>query len=128
MNLLNKAALSLAVVVLAGCSTSGGLHSGNTNFAFPNSNITPIKNVSYSEKRMVYGAPKITAKDMQEYLAKALEEAGPDADVLINYTLDTNTTVFFPFVQLVSVNLRGTAAKMEVGRQYLEQEQKLKTR
>lgn len=122
------AAALLLAGAISGCSTSGGMHAGNTNYAFPNSNITPIKTVSYSEEKMVIGVPKITAADMQRYKDKALEQAGPDADILIDYTLDTNTTILLPFVQQLKITLRGTAAKMEVGRQYLDSEKKLKNR
>lgn len=109
---------------LYGCTITGGLTGGNANYAFPNSNVVALGKVKATDSSMMYGTAGITAEKMQELLDKALSKSA-DADIIINYTLDTSSTSLFPFVTYVSMTLEGTAAKMVVGKQDLESATKL---
>jgi len=118
MTYLKNILIIFAMITLTGCTMNGGFTGGNANYAFPNSNVTPIKQVRYSTSSTSFFTSEISSEDMQDVLDKALEQSS-DADVLINYTLDTKVTMVFPFVYSITFDLRGTAASMEVGRQYI---------
>lgn len=103
-----------------GCSMKLGSFEPNSHFAFPNSNVTPLGQVSAEVSRTSFFIAKVVDKEMlDEVLNKALKEKG--GDVLINYKLTTTVTTF-PIIPIIITSIRvdGTACKMTIGRQELK--------
>jgi len=118
MKTVKRAALVFYLFAMAGCSVKGGQFRDETNFSFPNSNVTPLGSVKSTMSRWSFLTTPIGEADALLLLKDAIgQKAG--ADLVINYTLDTKVTVFPLFIYKTDMVLEGTAAKMEVGEQDL---------
>lgn len=105
-------------VFLSGCSTTAGSFSPATNFTYPNSNIIPLGHVHITTKEGAFlSPPPLTKEKILKLLNDALGQR-PGADMIVNYTLDTTYTVY-PFYTIQTLNLDGTAVKMDVGKKEL---------
>ena len=119
--------LSGLVVALCGltcgCSTTYGDTSIKSHFAFPNSNIQPLGEVTaIKSKTSVFLPRQITHKDLVNATNEALAQKS-GADLLINVKQDvTVTQIPLPILTIFVTKLKmsGTAAKMEVGEKYLD--------
>lgn len=110
-------ALGLAAT---GCAIGSSSQSPQSHFAFPNSNVIPLGQAQGKVSKLCgilivqWDFPNA---DMQEQATQqALQKA--NADSLINVRTDSDTFNAFLF-SMCSVSVRGTAARMEVGRQVL---------
>jgi len=110
----------LITLALSGCSFKVGDFVPNSKFAFPNSNVEPIGNVSAEVSKMgFFNAVSVDKVLIDEVMNKALKEKG--GDLLINYKMETTVTSFviLPIYQ-TTLKVEGTACKMTVGRQELK--------
>jgi hypothetical protein len=117
-------ALSLLVVwFFAGCSfVTEGRFVTHSQFVYPNSNVKTLGPVVARRFKFTPLVPlEITLKDMTNVYNKALSKRA-GANLLVNYTEDTTIVmiyaVFAP-LYIVIYQLKGEAAKMEVGQQEL---------
>lgn len=111
----------LVFFVCAGCSLTMGKFDTNTHFAYPNSNITPLGQVKVAtNKSSILIPPFIAYDDVKELINKGLAQK-PGADLIINYKVDTTVTSYLGLFYTLEVTLEGTAVKMEVGKQELEE-------
>lgn len=130
MLIKNLKLISLTVIVLfgsVGCSTKNGTTSLSSDYVYPNSNVTPMQKVQASETYYSWIIPPSFEKeDYYEVKEKAMKQA-PDADLMLNYSVDVETTQWLPlpYIGIISpyhmtVTATGTAAKMEVGKKELK--------
>jgi hypothetical protein len=116
------AKLPLFILSLAGCSFGSASISPMSHFAFPNSNVIPIGEAKGSHTRLCglliinWGSPD--GDDQQIAIEEALEETG--GDILINVRTDSQLFMIPYLFALCITSVRGTAAKMEIGRQQLD--------
>lgn len=115
------ATLALAIVFaigLTGCSTTAGSYQLSSEFVYPNSNVTPLNNVQVSEKKFgILIPPSFSEARMDQLLNRAVSSVN-DADLLIDYMVNTKITSLWIFHN-TRVTIQGTAASMEVGKQDL---------
>ncbi|MBS2017708.1 MAG: hypothetical protein JST00_32820 [Deltaproteobacteria bacterium] len=113
--------VSLAVTLLSGCTLGSSSQSPQSHFAYPNSNVIPMGEARGSHSRLCgllifnWGAPD--GDDQEAATKEALERA--NADILINVRTDSAQQIIPMLINICKVSVRGTAAKMEVGRQQL---------
>ena len=123
-----RAAGFVALMLLMGamgCSTTSGAYVTHSNFVYPNSNVIPVGPARASVKRHSWVvSPKVDDKLIQEAVQEALK--GTDADILLNYTIDTKLTyvpiplIWLPLYYHLTLTVDGTAAKVvEIGKQEL---------
>jgi len=129
MKLINRSGKStiilfatLFLISATGCSMKFGAMSEKSHFAFPNSNVKPLGQVSAElSKTSFIVPPDLGAEDVRNLLDKALKQK-VGADLIINYKVDTKITVIpipiFTFYTL-TMTLSGTAASMETGEKEL---------
>ena len=107
----------------AGCVTKAGDRLISTNFSYPNSNVTPLREVEAStpSKFSVFFPRTMSRNNVVELKDAALAQA-EGADILINVRTDTTVTMFPYPVPLfwTKSTIKGTAARMEVGEQQLQ--------
>ena len=117
------ACVCVAAILLSatGCSTTLGRQVPNSQFAYPNSNVTALgpaqgKVVKWS----FFVPPDLTVADIRGAYNKALAQQ-QGANILINFKEDTTFTAF-PIIMISAIEYKvdGTAAKMEVGTQTLK--------
>lgn len=111
-----------ALAFLAGCSMTMGNTGDKTHFAYPNSNVQPLGEVSSSFSKTTFLIPPmIETGDIKKLMEDALIQK-PGSDLLINYKIDTTMTMF-PVVPIymLRVDLKGTASKMTVGLKELKE-------
>jgi len=120
-----KVSRALTVVALIGASMAGGcaVKMGhfvpNSHFAYPNSNITNLGPVSAEVKKSAFLIPPtLTLDDVRGAYRSALQKA-QGANILINFKEDTTFTMY-PYFYVISYQIEGTAAHMEVGKQTLK--------
>ncbi len=121
-SLASALALALSAVVFTGCQQGQSTHIGpESHFAYPNSNVTPLGPV----KVKVPGGggllpPMLDSKTELTAYNKALAQAS-GADLIIDYIMiyKTYSFVLLPFYWS-DLELEGTAAKMQVGKQVLK--------
>ena len=113
----------LIVLCLAGCSfVTDGRFVTHSQFVYPNSNVKVLGPVVARKFKVTPFVPlQINMKDMTRAYNNALsKQAG--ANLLVNFTEDTSIimicAVFLP-IYIVIYELKGDAAKMEVGEQEL---------
>lgn len=115
--------IGVAVLVAlssVGCTLGSASQSPQSHFTFPNSNVIPLKEARGSSSKLcgllgiTPGAPD--AEDQEAATREALDRSG--GDLLINVRTDTRIFNAFLFA-ICTTKVRGTAAKMEVGRQQL---------
>ena len=116
--------LSLLVVwSFAGCSfVTDGRFVTHSQFVYPNSNVKVLGPVVARKFKVTPFVPlPINMKDMARTYNSALsKQAG--ANLLVNYTEDTSIVMILAVlvpVYVVIYELKGDAAKMEVGEQEL---------
>ncbi len=119
-------AVALSFLII-GCSMKMGSYAEKTHFAYPNSNIKPLGEVSSSLSRTTFIIPPmITADDVRMLISDALKKK-PGADLIINYSTDTQLTIIpIPIFSIytMEMTLSGTAVSMEVGRKELQEQLK----
>lgn len=119
-NISLATALVAASFAVSGCTMmqSGSVVS-NTNFAYPNSNVTPIGETSESSFSLC-GFLGFPITDPAEVLATTIDKAvhKRDGDLLINARV-TNTAANIAIFTFCNTTVAGTAAKMQVGQQEL---------
>lgn len=97
---------------------TAGSFSPSTNFTYPNSNVTPLGRVHITTKEGAFlSPPPLTKEKILKLLNDALGQR-PGADMIVNYAIDTTYTMY-PFYIIQTLNLEGTAVKMDVGKQEL---------
>ena len=128
--------IALSLSILTGCQTVrvkeqvstapiGGYVLPQTHYTYPNSNVTPLGPVK--ARAMVEGTlhdfPNIT-KAISDAINKAIRKSG--GDLLINTTVGGNLNTYSKFENgkmkvryEAFVEVQGTAAKMEIGKQKL---------
>lgn len=110
----------VALLLMAqGCQMKMGSYIPNTRFAYPNSNVEPLGNVSGSASRWGFlAAPDVDQGMIDEAMTTALKQKGGDLMVNIKWT----SSVFFPILPIYKTTLEvsGIAAKMTVGKQELK--------
>lgn len=109
-------------ISLFGCTMKMVQYEPNSHFAFPNSNVVPLGQVSAVSKGRVgiFSAKMVDKEMLDEVMNKALKAKG--GDMLINYKLTTEVTIIPVGVTICITKVRvdGTACKMTVGRQELK--------
>lgn len=127
---MNKAfkKLSCGILVLFlafnffGCTVKYGFFEPNSHFAFPNSNVKPLGQVSGESSRTRIFIVKSVDKEMiDEAISNALKAKG--GDLLINYKNTTSVTMIpIPLftIYTTTLHIEGTACKMTIGRQELK--------
>lgn len=112
--------LLFIILVSSGCTFKVGDFVPNNRFAFPNSNVECLGNVSGEvTKTGFFNAVSVDKALIDEVMSQALKEKG--GDLLINYKMETTVTSFaiLPIYQ-TTLRIEGTACKMTVGRQELK--------
>ena len=85
----------LFTTALAGCTIKGGTMVTNSAYVYPNSNVTPLGQVSGEWKNTSFFIPyTLKPADIERLVDNALEKT-PGADVLIDYGFDTKITMFY---------------------------------
>ena len=103
---------------MVGCSHTIGDFIPNSHFAYPNSNVEPLGQVTAEVSKTRFLITKAVDKDfIEEVMNAALKEKG--GDVLLNYKMTTTTTAYPFFITTTTLRLDGTAAKMTIGRKEL---------
>lgn len=119
---MKKSIFSLFIalsVTSMGCTYNAGSYGINSHFSYPNSNVTPMGQVKATLSKMSFFiSPSFEDGEIIQLTEEAIaQEAG--ADLLLNYSLDTEVTSFM-IVTTVDLTISGTAAKMNVGSQELQ--------
>lgn len=121
MNCLKISCFILFIILaLSGCTFKVGDFVPNNRFAFPNSNVECMGNVSGEvTKTGFFNAVSVDKALIDDVMSQALKEKG--GDLLINYKMETTVTSFviLPIFQ-TTLRVEGTACKMTVGRQELK--------
>lgn len=114
----------ISVIILSlfsGCSMKMGATISSSNYIFPNSNVTPLGQTYASYKKTSFLLPPgMNGGRVVKDLTESAKAKYPDADILIDYTIDTKFTSIMMF-HTIKIELRGTAAKMEIGKQDIGQ-------
>jgi hypothetical protein len=104
---------------MTACSTvKSGRFVSNSQFAYPNSNIKMLgpTRAEITNKSIIL-APKFDISDLKQAYNKALAgQAG--ANILVNFSEDTTFHAVFG-INTLTYELKGEAARMEVGQQYI---------
>lgn len=111
----------LAILILGGCSMKMGATIPTSNYVYPNSNVVPLGQTFASFKKTSFFIPPgMQGGRIVKDLAADATAKYPDANLLIDYTVDTKFTSIMLF-HTVKIEIRGTAAKMEIGKQDIGQ-------
>ncbi len=106
---------------VCGCSIGSAQQSPQSHFAFPNSNVIPLGPAEGTASKLCgilfinFGSPD--AQDQEDATQQALSKA--NGDLLINVRTDSKLFMVPMLFATCSTTVRGTAARMEVGRQAL---------
>lgn len=109
----------LSLCAITGCSINAGHFDSQSHFSYPNSNVTPLGQVKSTLTRWSFFVPPVEADDALTLVNEAIAKK-PGADMMINYVLDTTTMILPLFFYKADMVVEGTAAKMEIGEQALE--------
>lgn len=105
----------VAVLLLGACTTEYpfGL-AAQSNFTYPDSTVTPIRNVSGAASETVFGGVIFVTGRMEEDAIDSALAGTPDANVLLNYHQDIKITrmVILP-ITTAEYSVQGVAAKAE---------------
>ncbi len=101
-----------------GCSIKAGHFNPESHFSFPNSNVQPLGQVKATRSKWSFLFPNVTGDDTLELMKEAISQQS-DADLVVNYVLDTRTTILPIFIYKTDMVFEGTAAKMIIGEQEL---------
>ena len=112
----------IACALLSGCTYRYGQLTPNSQFAYANSNVTPLGHVHGEVSKGTWiWYPSLTVSDVKSAYNDALKKA-EGANILINFKEDTEFLMIpiplFTYYR-VKYTLDGEAAKMEVGSQEL---------
>ena len=109
----------LAMCFSVACTTSFGAQQPNTQFVYPNSNVKILGPAQASiTKQGLLGFNVLpTGDEVRAVYDQALSQQD-GANVLVNFSEDTDFTTFL-FWATSTYTIKGDAAKMEVGKQYL---------
>ena len=114
-------AIGVILIITTGCSIGSSSAGSASHFVYPNSNVTPIGEAKGEVSKLCgilfvnFGSP--TGADQQKAIDQALQTSG--GDVLINLRTDSKVFLVPMLFSMCSVNVTGTAARMEVGKQAL---------
>jgi hypothetical protein len=112
----------IIITALTSCSIKMGATIPSSNYIFPNSNVTPLgQTYARFKKTSFFIPPGMNGGRVVKDLAESAKQKYPDADILIDYTVDTKFTSIMMF-HTINIELRGTAAKMEIGKQDIGQD------
>lgn len=110
----------ISSALMFSCSLEVGTKVTNSHFVYPNSNVTPLGQATAQRNKMMIIIPaQMKKKDYDAVFDEAISKY-QDGDVLINYGIDTKYTQFLIF-WFTRIKLKGTVAKMEVGKQDIGQ-------
>jgi hypothetical protein len=117
-----KSLILASIVILTGCSSTGGDRIISTEFDFPNSNVEALGGeVSATTSRSsILVAPTLKKDKFLALYDEALSQS-PGAEMLINARINTKMT-FYPIILpffTMRTTIEGTPAKMEIGEQEL---------
>ncbi len=118
---MKRLLLCLVALSLSACTQKFYSLNPQSHFDYPNSNIRPIASASGSTAEVSIGftPPMLSGEIERAAIADALsKQAG--SDLLINYVGERKITSFFNLIHSQTYTVTGTAAKMEVGKQYLK--------
>jgi hypothetical protein len=121
-SVLRVGQLIVAALFLSGCTVGVGTRiEPASHFVYPNSNVTKLGPVSSSATgASLFVLPPMRSPELdRELYTRALaQQAG--ADTIVDYVVVSRVTMI-PFLNIfvVTHELKGTAAKAEVGRQEL---------
>nr|VFK56077.1 MAG: hypothetical protein BECKTUN1418D_GA0071000_10418 [Candidatus Kentron sp. TUN] len=108
-------------LLASGCTSTFGGFADQTHFSFPNSNVTSLGNIKVSiPKRCAFLIPPSFRSDETLQLIRDALAQKPGSDLIINYSIDTTYTTY-PYYYCVDMTITGEAAKMEVGKQELQE-------
>jgi len=109
-------AISIATV---SCTMNSGSYGTNSHFSYPNSNVIPMRQVKATTSKLSFIiSPSFNDGEIIKLTQDAIAQQ-PEASLLLNYTLDTKITSFL-FVTKMDITIEGTAAKMNIGSQELQ--------
>ncbi|MBI4613768.1 MAG: hypothetical protein HY720_09175 [Planctomycetes bacterium] len=114
----------LSVAVLAACTSGGGVgRFSESHFVYPNSNVYPLgpgEGESSSFAGLFFQWAFADGDMLNEAIDKAIASQS-GGDLLINGTYEFSTFQWpFPPLYFISVQVRGTVVKMEIGEQELK--------
>jgi|SaaInl8_200m_RNA_FD_contig_51_1869320_length_1814_multi_6_in_0_out_0_3 hypothetical protein len=112
--------LIIAITVIGCSKTYLRGFSPQSHFDYPNSNVIPLgKVVGEASRSAIFGMPDDDSSLQKEAIHNALNSKS-EADILINYMVfDKRTDLLF--IHTLSRRVEGTAAKMRIGKQKLQQ-------
>ena len=106
-------------IASSGCISTNGALQPNTQFVYPNSNVTVLGHVESSRKKFgpLFFVPSFTSREVLGTYREALQ-AEDGANVIVNFDESTIVSNFILF-NTIEYRISGQGAKMEVGRQIL---------
>lgn len=109
-----------ATFFLSACTQKMYTLNPQSHYDYPNSNIKPIANTSGTVSEMAISLKPLglSGKLERQAISDALGKHS-GTDILINYVGEQKRTSLV-FIQSVTYTVTGTAAKMEIGKQYLK--------
>lgn len=110
------------VVTLSGCLSAQYTHiSPQSHLDYPNSNVTPLGpvKVKVPGPASFIKAPDIRTSESDRLVYEAALKQQPGANIVVDYSKIYRSYVFFP-IGWSTLQLEGTACKMEVGKQELK--------
>ena len=119
MKLILLLIIASSVGLLTGCTVTGGRFSHESHFSFPNSTVVPLGQVKATRSQWSFLTPSLSGDDALGLMREALAQQA-DADLIIDYVVDTTITIFPPFIYKTDMVFEGRAAKMTIGRQELQ--------
>jgi hypothetical protein len=121
MKLILLIAMSfVGAFLISSCSITQGSITPSSHYVYPNSNVTPLGATNARIKKFGFILPpRFRARDLDRLYGDAMaKHAG--ADLILDNKVDSKNTFLFIF-HFMTVTISGTAAKMEVGKQDIGQ-------
>ena len=111
--------LVVAGCFLGGCISTNGAFQPNTQFVYPNSNVTILGPVSASKTKSgpLMFVPVFSAEEVRQTYDEALQGRS-GANVIVNFDEDTIVSNYV-FFNTITYSVSGQGAMMEVGQQDL---------
>jgi hypothetical protein len=129
--MISQVFIVLLIVTLAACTVTpaGNARLNSSHFVYPNSNVAPLSPVTASTSKLcgilgIFNWDGYTPETTEEVYVQALKKSG--GDLLINTSESRSTAgylytvIFPPLISVCTTEVRGTAAKMQVGMQELK--------
>ncbi len=115
-----KKLLIINMLFLSACSQKFYTLNPQSHFDYPNSNIQPISSVTGTVSEMYLGMGTSMSGELERLAIEDALRKQVGADILVNYIGETKYTnlLILPLTS-VTYTVYGTAAKMEIGKQYL---------